>query len=130
VPLSRVVKEPFVLPSAPHGLRALIEQAAALMNLDFSSIVETNALSVQKSLVSDGHGWTILPIVAISDDVAQGRLSAAPLAEPAVLRKVGVAVPANRQSTAPVRCVVSVLLDCMKSAVTDRRWPSARWLAD
>jgi DNA-binding transcriptional LysR family regulator len=130
VQLERVVKEPFILPSAPHGLRALIEQAAAIMGLEFNVVAETNALSVQKDLVVCGHGWTILPIVALTDDVARGRLSAAPLAEPVVSRKIVLAAPTNRQATTPVQRVATILLECMKAKVLDGDWPAASWLAD
>lgn len=127
--LAHVVKHPFVLPSAPHGLRALMEQAATLMGLEFTVCTETNDLNVQKALVIDGHGWTILPAVAVAHDVARGVLSAAPLAEPALLRKVVLAAPTRRQSTPPVRCAVAALLDCMKTAVQENKWIGARWLA-
>lgn len=130
VDLAQVVKHPFVLPSAPHGLRKLMEQAVTLMGLEFSVVAETNALSVQKDLVLHGHGWTMLPAVAVADDIARGILSGAPLAEPALLRKIVLAAPTNRQATPPVRCVVAALLDCMKSAVLENRWAGARWLAD
>jgi len=130
VQMAQVVKHPFILPSAPHGLRALMEQAATLMGLEFSVIAETNALSVQKSLVASGHGWTILPVVAVADDVARGTLRGAPLAEPALLRKIVLAAPTSRQATAPVRCVVAALLECMKAAVDERKWAGARWLGD
>lgn len=129
VELAHVVRQPFVLPSAPHGLRALMEQAATLMGLEFIVVVETNALSVQKNLVIDGHGWTILPAVAVADDVARGTLSGAPLAEPALLRKVVLAAPTSRHPTPPVRCAVAVLLECMKAAVRQNQWAGARWLA-
>jgi len=130
VPLAQVVRHPFVLPSAPHGLRALMEQAAALMHLEFKVLAETNALSVQKELVAGGHGWTILPAVAAAADIARGTLTGAPLAEPALLRKIALAAPAARQPSAPVRCVAAALLDCMRAAVRERRWAGARWLAD
>ena len=130
VELAQVVKHPFVLPSAPHGLRALMEQAATLMGLEFNVLAETNDLNVQKTLVGDGHGWTILPAVAVADDVARGVLSAAPLAEPALLRKIVLAAPANRQAMPPVRAVVAVLLERMYAAVRQNNWAGARWLAD
>ena len=130
VELAQVVKHPFVLPSAPHGLRVLMEQAAALMGLEFSVLAETNDLSVQKKLVADGHGWTILPTVAVADDVLRGVLSAAPLAEPALLRKIVLAAPTNRQGTPPVRCVVAALLECMHAAVRQNKWAGARWVGE
>ncbi|AOJ26451.1 hypothetical protein WJ12_15985 [Burkholderia seminalis] len=71
-------------------------------------VAETNALSVQKERVARGHGWTILPAVAVTQEIAQRTLSAAPLA--------------------PVRCVVGVLLDCVKTTFEQGHWPDARWL--
>ena len=126
--LARVARQPMVLPSAPHGLRAMIEQAANKAALDFNVVAETNALSVQKALVIEGHGWTILPAVSVADDVARGVLSAAPLASPALLRKVALTAPTNRQPTTSVRCVVAVLLECVQAAVRDGQWANARWL--
>jgi LysR family transcriptional regulator, nitrogen assimilation regulatory protein len=128
--LVNVVGKPFILPSAPHGLRALMEQAANLMGVNFSVHTETNDLYVQKNLVANGHGWTILPAVAVADDVAMRLLSAAPLAEPALMRKIVLAAPTSRQATPPVRCVVAALLECMRTAVQENRWAGARWLDD
>lgn len=130
VSLGQVAQRRLILPNAPHGLRALVEQAAALANVELQIAVETNDMSVQKSLVIGGHGWTILPIIAVANDVARGELSAAPLTDPAVQRKIVLAASTNRQPTPPVRCVVATLLECMKQAVAQKRWRAARWLAD
>lgn len=45
-------------------------------------------MSLQKRLVQEGHGWTILPGVGIATDVASGSLSAAPLSDPEVWRTI------------------------------------------
>jgi LysR family nitrogen assimilation transcriptional regulator len=130
VAMSKLVGKKLVLPSAPHGLRSLVDEAAALMGLQLTVAAETNAMSVQKSLVLGGHGLTILPMIAVADDVARKSLSAAPLEEPALARKIVLALPANRQTMAPVRCTVALLVKCMKDAVHRRDWPAARWLGD
>lgn len=128
VPLSRVAREPFILPAAPQGLRAAIEHAATEAGVTLQVFAETNALSVQKELVAQGHGWTILPAVAVTQEVEQGLLGATPLATPGLRRTIVLAVPSNRQATAPVRCVVGVLMDCVKSTFEQGHWPDARWL--
>jgi LysR family transcriptional regulator, nitrogen assimilation regulatory protein len=128
VPLERVAREPFILPSAPQGLRAAIEHAAAEAGVTLQVFAETNALSVQKELVAQGHGWTILPAVGVTQEVERGILSAAPLASPGVRRTIVLAAPSSRQATAPVRCVVGVLLDCVKATFDQGDWPDARWL--
>lgn len=128
VSLSRVARQPFILPAAPHGLRGAIEQAATAAGVTLNVFAETNALSVQKELVAQGHGWTILPAVSVTQEVERQLLSAAPLASPGLKRTIVLAAPSSRQATAPVRCVVGVLLDCVKATFEQGQWPDARWL--
>jgi LysR family transcriptional regulator, nitrogen assimilation regulatory protein len=128
IALSRVAQESFILPAAPQGLRAAIEHAAAEAGVTLRVFAETNALSVQKELVAQGHGWTILPAVGVTDAVERGQLCAAPLASPGLKRTIVLAAPSSRQATAPVRCVVGALLDCVRTTFDDGRWPDARWL--
>ncbi|MFT4101923.1 MAG: LysR substrate-binding domain-containing protein [Burkholderiaceae bacterium] len=128
VTLARVARESFILPAAPQGLRATIEHAAAEAGVELQVFAETNALSVQKELVARGHGWTILPAVAVMQEVERGVLGAAPLASPGLRRTIVLAASTRRQATTPVRCVVSVLLDCVKATFEQGRWPDARWL--
>ncbi len=128
--LARVAREPFILASAPQGLRAVVEQAFGEAGLELRVVAETNALSVQKALVMEGHGWTILPEVGAASEVERGLLSAAPLAPPGLKRTIALATPTHRQATAPVRCVVATLQDCVKVAFDDRCWIDARWLGN
>lgn len=130
VPMAKLAGQPMVLPSAPHGLRALVEQAATRKGMELTVAAETNEMSVQKTLVIGGHGWTILPSIAVADELARGTLTAAPLTDPAVHRKIVLAIATNRQATTPVRNVVPLLLDCMKNAIRRNQWPAARWIGD
>lgn len=127
--LAQVAQHPFVLPSAPQGLRALIEHAATESGVTLDVVAETNALSVQKSLVAEGQGWTILPVVCITRELERGELSSAPLAPPGLRRTIVLAAPTTRQATAPVRCVVSTLLDQAKAAFEAGQWgQDALWI--
>lgn len=128
VPLERVASEPFVLPAAQQGLRSVIEHAIAEAGMALQVFAETNALSVQKELVAQGHGWTILPAVAVTQEVERGTLCAAPLAGPGLKRTIVLAAPSSRQATAPVRCVVGALMDSVKATFEQGLWPDARWL--
>lgn len=120
---------PLVLPSAPHGLRSLVENAATLMGIPLNVVAETNAMSIQKSLVLAGHGITILPTIAVAEDIAKNILAAAPLVEPSLNRKIVLALPSNRSTPSSVHCVVSALVQCMKESIQHGDWPAARWLA-
>lgn len=117
-----------VLPSPPHGLRTLVEQAASAQDMHLRIVAETNAMSVQKRLVFEGMGYTVLPPAAVADDVARGVLAAAPLSAPDLLRRIVLGTPNNRPLTTSMRCVMSELLRCTQEAVATGGWPSARWL--
>lgn len=128
--LSELATHPLVLPGGAHGLRTLVEHAAALKDLKLNVVAETNAMSVQKCLVLGGHGLTVLPTIAAVDDLAHGRLAAAPLTDPDLKRRIVLALPTTRQTTAPVRCVVTALVQCIKEAVSRGDWGGARWVGD
>lgn len=129
VRLADIIGRPLVLPSAPHGLRSLVEQAACTQDTALHIVAETNAMSVQKRLVLDGHGCTILPSIAVADDVDRGILAAAPVIDPPLMRRIVLAQPATRAVANSVHCVMNELIQCAHQAVMQDRWPSARWLA-
>jgi DNA-binding transcriptional LysR family regulator len=86
VTIADLTDKPLVLRSAQHGLRRPVERAFPLQGAPLNLVAETNAMSVQKSLVMGGHGFTILPTIALVDDVVNGPLAAAPLVAPALLK--------------------------------------------
>lgn len=128
VPLASLVGQPLVLPSAPHGIRTLVEHACAVGRVTLTISAETNALSVQRSLVLGGHGLTILPPIAVADDLRSRRLSGAPLGEPAILRTIVLALPTHRPTARPVRLAVDVLTRQTREAIAAGQWPEGRWL--
>lgn len=121
---------PLVLPTPPHGLRVLFEHACAVAGLPFSITALTNSMAVQKSLVMHGQGYTILPSVSVHDDVAGGRLSAAPITEPDLCRTVVLARPASRRTSARMLVLLDALFELIREQVQQGRWPGAAWRAD
>ena len=130
LPVAKLAGRNMVLPSAPHGIRTLVEHACAVAKVQVNISAETNALSVQRSLVIGGHGWTILPPIAVADDLRSGQLCGAPLVDPAIKRTIVIALPTNRPTGTHVRCAVDLLLQCARESIADGRWPEAKWLGD
>jgi DNA-binding transcriptional LysR family regulator len=128
VPLASLVGRKLVLPSAPHGIRALVEHACAVRNVTLDISAETNALSVQRSLVLGGHGLTILPPIAVVEDLRSRKLSGAPLSDPPVSRTIVLALPTARPTGRHVRCAVNLLVEKAKQAVDSGAWPHGLWL--
>ncbi|MFM7008500.1 MAG: LysR substrate-binding domain-containing protein, partial [Betaproteobacteria bacterium] len=127
VSLRDLVNTPMILPSAPHGIRMLVDHACMQLGIQLSVVAETNAMSVQKSLVIGGHGLTILPLIAVAGEVTAGTLHAARLADPLITRKLALAVSASRQLSVPVQHAVTELIQCMQDAIESKRWPEAIW---
>ncbi len=125
-PLSSLQGRPLILPSAPHGIRSVVEHACAQAGVTLEITAEANAMNLQKVLVQHGLGFTILPSAAIFDDVERGTLAAAPIARPDLRRRVVLALPAGRRVPAAVRCVASALAQQVRACVQAGRWPGAR----
>ncbi len=127
ITLAAAVDHPLVLPGAGHGLRTLIDEAAARAHVAPAIPVETNSMRVQKQLVLAGHGWTILPGIGAADDVEAGVLSAAPLSDPEAFRDVVLAVRRDRRTPTVVETVREALIRQLHRAVVAGNWPSASW---
>lgn len=119
---------PLVLPSAPHGLRSLVEHACAVAGVTLTVAAETNALSVQKALVAQGYGLSVLPRVAIAAELARGLLVAPRIADPAFVRRIVLALPTTRRTSTAVRCVAAELKACVRDVAISGQWLDARWL--
>jgi DNA-binding transcriptional LysR family regulator len=128
VPFADLAGRPFVLPTAGHGLRILIENAAREAGAELVGSVQTNSMAVQKQLALAGHGWTVLPAAGIAEDVAAGILSAAPAGEPGIWRDIALAMPRAGRVPPAVEVVARELARQIGLAVREGRWPSAELL--
>lgn len=79
VALAELARVELTLPGAPHGLRRLIERAAAEAGVVLNVTIEMDALSHIKELVARGSAHTVLSSAASHDLVAAGRLVQAPI---------------------------------------------------
>jgi len=128
VPLAEIVGRPLILPSPPHGIRTLVEHACAVKQVKLDVSVETNALSVQRALVLGGHGLTILPPIAVAEDLQAKRLTCAPLADPALFRSIVLGLPTNRPTGRHVQRTIELLSQEMQRAIASGAWLEGRWL--
>jgi LysR family transcriptional regulator, nitrogen assimilation regulatory protein len=129
VGLASLSGKPMILPSGPRGIRTLVDHACTMANVELTIVAETNAMSIQKSLVLGGHGFTILPPIAFADELASKRLTAAPLIDPRISRTIVVALPVNRSVGQHVRRTMELLVKCARDAVQRKEWLEASWIA-
>ena len=64
IELKDISQYDLILPYAPHRLRTLIEQGFHKAKYELKISAEVNDLAVQKQLVKEGFGYTILPLVS------------------------------------------------------------------
>ncbi len=72
VDIGWLLRQRLVLPSHSHGLRALIEHAAAKRKLDIDVKLEADSFRVLTSLVEEGSGMPLLPPSSVRSEVADG----------------------------------------------------------
>jgi LysR family transcriptional regulator, nitrogen assimilation regulatory protein len=130
VSFASLTGRPMILPSGPHGIRTLVDHACAMSNVELTIVAETNAMTIQKSLVLGGHGLTILPPIAFANELASKQVTAAPLDGPRITRTIVVALPGNRSVGPHVRRTVDLLVECAKDVVHRKEWLEASWIAD
>jgi DNA-binding transcriptional LysR family regulator len=112
-----------LLPSTRHGLRTIVEQCAIEAGITLRIAVEADSYATLKDLVRHGHGWTILPLSPIHDDIAAGRLAAAPLTNPAPVRHLVLSYPADRPVSRLTRFAGDKIADIVADQVARRIWP-------
>ncbi len=126
IDLSNLLQRRLVMPSAPHGIRSLVESAAARAGLTLDVGVETNDAQVQKQLVQSGIGWTVLPGILVAEDAAAGLLNAAPITAPTIPRRIVLANPTPARSTPAVCLVAKLLAESVLNQIRSGNWASAR----
>ena len=111
-----------VLPSKPHGLRAVVDNAAFKSKTALNIRFEADSFLVLKDLVQEGLGYTILPTSAFKKHQLGTDFRIAPLIRPKVIRHM---VMATRPDHVPNRAAVAVeklLLDEIRSLVKNKEW--------
>lgn len=87
---------PLILPSAPHGLRRLVDLVCAENKLSPSVQIEADSFDAILNLVKANLGYTVLPLASIQGEIARGDLQASLLVSPEVTRSLVLATPTNR----------------------------------
>ncbi len=97
---------PFILPSAPNGLRTALDAMARQRHVTLAPVVEADSLPLQKSLVATERLYTVLPLHAVWSEVEDKRLQAARIVDPPIQRTVALA---TSKSKGPARAVTATV---------------------
>lgn len=124
-----VVALPLVIPRSSAGIGTLLQNAALRAKVTVSHRITTDSLMVTRSLAEAGLVHALLPLSACARDIEEGRLRYAPIREPAMTQRLGVA--ATSQLDLPREVMVKVgttIRDEVAALVKSGRW-SAEFLS-
>ena len=125
VDIGWLLRQRLVLPSHSHGLRALIEHAAAKKKLKLDVKLEADSFRVLTSLVEEGLGYTLLPPSSVRNEVAAGRLETAAIAKPAPMRELTLASPIDHPGSSAITLITELIRDeliaCREQGLWDIR---------
>lgn len=105
VPFERLDNLPFILPSAPNGLRTALDAMARQERIALEPVVEADSLPLQKALVSTEGLFTVLPVHAVWSELRDRRLQAGRIVGPPMQRTISMV---TAKSKGPVRTVSAV----------------------
>jgi len=111
-----------LLPSTRHGLRTIVERCAADAEITLDVVVEADSYATLKALVRHGHGWTILPLAPIHEDVTANALTAAPLVDPVPVRRLVLSFPMDRPTPRLARFAGKAIVDIVADQVERAVW--------
>lgn len=114
---------PLVLPSRPHGLRVIADNAAAKLGVRLDIRFQADSFILMKELVESGLGFSMMPFSAISREVEAGRLRWAPITNPTVRRHLVLATRPGMSSRA-AQTLATMIRREIATQVATGRWPA------
>jgi LysR family nitrogen assimilation transcriptional regulator len=123
VSFQRLAELELVLPSEGHTLREMVMDAAAEKGVSLRIRVEADSFRIQKELVERAVGHTVLPFAAVHKEVGERKLSAAPISEPKIKRRLVLATRSDRPVSQAAGKLKKMLKQDLERAVESGVWP-------
>lgn len=107
---------PLIMSHPENGLRSLVHSTAQRLRVDYTIKFEIDVINEMKRFVGAGKGYTVLAPVAFYEELVAGRLSAAPIVEPEIVRTWTMAT--RRHSRPNAACKAA--MDLTESVLIER----------
>ncbi len=113
---------PFILPSAPNGLRTALDAIARQRRINLAPVIEADSLPLQRALVATERLYTVLPIHAVWTEVQDGRLQAARVVDPPFQRTISMAMAKSKGPARAVSAVATLITRIVEDMARDGMW--------
>ena len=118
VPFDRLKGLDLVIPSRRHGLRRILDDAAAEAGFSLTPRLEIDTLSAICEVVATTSFVTILPGIALQAALAAGRIKARRVRNPSIVRSVVWVTHPRRSVSAAMSAVMDVITADLTNAAT------------
>jgi LysR family transcriptional regulator, nitrogen assimilation regulatory protein len=96
---------PLVLPATPNGLRVTLDQIARRHRMQLSIVMEVDSGGTMKDVALSGHACTLLPLMAVKQEIARGTLGAMKVVKPGIRRTIALSLTTQRPLSRAARHV-------------------------
>lgn len=118
----KAIELPLILPGRAHGLREMLERLATSCDAALKSEIDVDSYVAIKDLVARGIGFSVLPLHAISPELAAKRLRHWSIVNPVVQREVHLVRPSDRPVPQAVSAIEALCRDVLLSLVSEGTW--------
>lgn len=126
VPLVQLSRCEIMLPSRPHSVRTMVEDACSEAGFKLNLLCEIDSLLAIKETVAGGCGYTISGYDSVANDVAAGRLQAAPIKDPTLSRVLVMTTGPKHSITTATRAVAGLITTVAADLVAAGTWRAPR----
>ncbi|GAA0503222.1 MULTISPECIES: LysR family transcriptional regulator [Pigmentiphaga] len=117
---------PFILPSAPNGLRTALDSMARQEHITLAPVIEADSLPLQTSLVARERLYTVLPLHAVWTEVAKGEVQAARIVDPPFQRTVALVFAKTKGPGKAVSAIAGLIGEIVDRMARDGMWRTGR----
>lgn len=121
---------PLILPAQPHGVRPIIERAAADAGYAEPNVVaDISSISILRTSLLAGMGCTLLPVMPMQNEIDQGLLRATALRAPAISRTVTLCRSAHIPMSAAASSVWNACIELVQTLSSQGQWRDSKLIA-
>ncbi|RZS84508.1 LysR family transcriptional regulator [Pigmentiphaga kullae] len=126
VPFRSLHELPFILPSAPNGLRTALDSMARQEHITLAPVIEADSLPLQASLVARERLYTVLPLHAVWTEVGKGEVQAARIVDPPFQRTVALVFAKTKGPAKAVSAIAGLIGEIVDRMARDGMWRTDR----
>ncbi|WP_294771455.1 LysR substrate-binding domain-containing protein [uncultured Rhodoferax sp.] len=126
ISLKQALALPLTLPASPHGVRPIIDAAAAKAGLPPPKVeADISSISILRTTLLAGLGRTLLPVMPLRAEIDSGQLTATEVGSPPLARTLMLCAASHIPPSAAALAVQALVVDLVSTLCRSGQWPGA-----